>query len=1109
MPSKLERRVLVVADNVAVLAPVCEALVSFLFPFVWPHVYIPLLPEELVMYLEAPVPFFIGISSTFTSLDVVAELIGRNSSHVLSSGSMPNAGGDVSSSSPGMFHGGVAVSGANTASNGGMVDSDAIIVFLDTDRVTTCPRQNSLTSFQKHESTTSSEQRPQTSPQQDEQPQPQQSNAQVSKSSTPMSSSKGNKGKFNSNSNGIFSPASAGSVEQRNTTSSSQSSGTLEYTHEEKIPQHLREHLIQSLSLLRDSLRKPTRNLPFYGYCGEQPSMAAVIAAAAERVRRGRRLRQAVERQRKQRKEMRHRAAVAAKKAANLASALSPKAASPHLDIISDNSKGNRAQGDSGTPNSGGSAASLTAAATPVNHGHGAAPLPLSGPEMDFDAPRFCFIHLWAELLLTYSEFLQPDDREARKKQKRRRRERRRKHRRQQETHQQKTSNGRLVGTNESSSGSSFAGDDSSSSEDLDDKIVHGFDSNGFLEGSPPHWRPFLRRLLVTNIFQQFNHEACEAAINRSRNAKRPAVFFERFTQSQTLSAARMMVENSLAALDEESIPTFSAGGSTSANGNMMMSSASGIDSGSDNSAGGGAGGGRGGGSGVVGSGGGGIGTVTASAEWYRQAYDRIAPPPYANNRSDVTQEEEQYRREALWQNGSLKRWQRKRQIFYSYTAFPDLSRDWGAGTVLSHATTTNSAGRILVCTGDGAPSAPPSGEHDMNVDESAKLKGKKIDAKNGGGDDDDDGAAVAHDEEAGSVSSAQSREGASSAMEIPQGIAQGMAAVAATYVISLRNTEADKESDERISPTPVDPEIDKKASGSLRWAEKGVAESRGNVWLAEHKEKLKKIMQGDSYFAWLQTSAAVMSSSSPAVTHDSLAHAGAVTQNSGGAPLPSPVRKRLGSRDIGSDDDDPSDDEQGTLDHDPCGDERGNSKEKVRESSQSTTDLCENNGEKKGGEDNNSSDAITMRAWQAKQREEITMPISDEDGNEGDRPSSTWRDLFRSEQSTDDANEDEAGNNSILRSLHSRFGGTDPPGVGRVAKALSEKQKFSDDEGSSGDSDHAETSRVGNREESSGTVPLQGSTKKAPYVPTESTSQAAESTSSFWGVVESALFGK
>ena len=183
------------------------------------------------------------------------------------SGSMPNAGGDVSSSSPRMFHGGVAVGGANTASNGGMVDSDAIIVFLDTDRVTTCPRQNSLTSFQKHESTTSSEQRPQTSPQQDEQPQPQQSNAQVSKSSTPMSSSKGNKGKFNSNSNGIFSPVSAGSVEQRNTTSSSQSSGTLEYTHEEKIPQHLREHLIQSLSLLRDSLRKPTRNLPFYGYC--------------------------------------------------------------------------------------------------------------------------------------------------------------------------------------------------------------------------------------------------------------------------------------------------------------------------------------------------------------------------------------------------------------------------------------------------------------------------------------------------------------------------------------------------------------------------------------------------------------------------------------------------------------------------------------------------------------------------------------------------------------------------------------------------------------------------------------------------------------------------
>ena len=58
-----ERQVVLIADDVAVLAPIAEALLSFLFPFDWNHVYIPLLPVELLMYLEAPVPFFVGLSS--------------------------------------------------------------------------------------------------------------------------------------------------------------------------------------------------------------------------------------------------------------------------------------------------------------------------------------------------------------------------------------------------------------------------------------------------------------------------------------------------------------------------------------------------------------------------------------------------------------------------------------------------------------------------------------------------------------------------------------------------------------------------------------------------------------------------------------------------------------------------------------------------------------------------------------------------------------------------------------------------------------------------------------------------------------------------------------
>ena len=81
-------------------------------------------------------------------------------------------------------------------------------------------------------------------------------------------------------------------------------------------------------------------------------------------------------------------------------------------------------------------------------------------------------------------------------------------------------------------------------------------------------------------------------------------------------------------------------------------------------------------------------GAGASPPESYRQAYDRIGPPqPLLDHGSneDAQQEEQQQRysqrySEALWQNGSLRRWQRKRQVIFSYTTFPSLARDWGAG---------------------------------------------------------------------------------------------------------------------------------------------------------------------------------------------------------------------------------------------------------------------------------------------------------------------------------------------------------------------------------------------------------------------------------------------
>ncbi len=40
---------------------VAEIMTSLLYPFAWPHVYVPVLPTTLLHFLEAPVPFIMGL----------------------------------------------------------------------------------------------------------------------------------------------------------------------------------------------------------------------------------------------------------------------------------------------------------------------------------------------------------------------------------------------------------------------------------------------------------------------------------------------------------------------------------------------------------------------------------------------------------------------------------------------------------------------------------------------------------------------------------------------------------------------------------------------------------------------------------------------------------------------------------------------------------------------------------------------------------------------------------------------------------------------------------------------------------------------------------------
>lgn len=56
-----ELPVCIISENVALLTPVCESLLSFLFPFTWQGAYIPVLPEHMTEILDAPVPYLMGL----------------------------------------------------------------------------------------------------------------------------------------------------------------------------------------------------------------------------------------------------------------------------------------------------------------------------------------------------------------------------------------------------------------------------------------------------------------------------------------------------------------------------------------------------------------------------------------------------------------------------------------------------------------------------------------------------------------------------------------------------------------------------------------------------------------------------------------------------------------------------------------------------------------------------------------------------------------------------------------------------------------------------------------------------------------------------------------
>lgn len=57
----LEQKILVFSSHISVLTVVTETLLMLIFPFKWDHVYVPVLPLQLIEFLNAPTPFIIGV----------------------------------------------------------------------------------------------------------------------------------------------------------------------------------------------------------------------------------------------------------------------------------------------------------------------------------------------------------------------------------------------------------------------------------------------------------------------------------------------------------------------------------------------------------------------------------------------------------------------------------------------------------------------------------------------------------------------------------------------------------------------------------------------------------------------------------------------------------------------------------------------------------------------------------------------------------------------------------------------------------------------------------------------------------------------------------------
>lgn len=71
----LEQQILLVSEDYELLMLVAESLNILLYPFSWQHAYVPILPANMLHFLEAPVPFIMGLQSSLPELDEATQQV--------------------------------------------------------------------------------------------------------------------------------------------------------------------------------------------------------------------------------------------------------------------------------------------------------------------------------------------------------------------------------------------------------------------------------------------------------------------------------------------------------------------------------------------------------------------------------------------------------------------------------------------------------------------------------------------------------------------------------------------------------------------------------------------------------------------------------------------------------------------------------------------------------------------------------------------------------------------------------------------------------------------------------------------------------------------------